>query len=300
MSKNKGEDEDEEEEKKHKIRKKEYKALKLPVQLYDFYDDLRKRYPEWGFSLASQLILHVLQQYSIERIEKNPGLAKFNQKVDYSSLEPKIESLIGLKPQDIDVLKMNIEKEVMIYAIWGCFFKKKILILIEKKIEHLKQILENFFEFIFLKTFDNNNILIRTNEDYKNNKNIDGDCITLTDREIKGKGKEIIKIDKLKIEGEIVKRFYKEGDSLTSLIELRDALKEIYTLSYKIYKFVEKHDKEIPLSLKDAILQIREIKPKISKDYIHFLINVARNYFNIEITLVKEKLADLLEEMWRQ
>lgn len=286
-----------EEQEKKSAPKKEYKSLKLSMPLYNFYDKLRQRYPEWGFSLATQLILHVLQRYAMEQIEKDHSLAKF-QKVEDISLETKIESIIGFKLHDLEGIKSNIEPEVIKYIIRSCFFKKKVLILIEQGITHLKNAIINFFDFIFHKTFIHN-IFILNKGDYEKNKVLYENYIILkTYKDKKEDWKNIFDTNDLNIEDGIVNKFYKEVDLLTGLIELRDKIREIYKVTHKLFEYNESLESPKPLSPKKVIKDLKESTSLDVKNNFNFLMEVTRNYFITDITSVPDKLAELLTEMW--
>lgn len=224
------------------------------------------------------------------------------QKLDalLEDIEPKTESFIGLKPQDIDVIeiKMNIKPEMILYALRGCLFKKKVLIIIEKELEYLKDTIFDFFDYIFQKSF-NTDILILIKEEYRKNKKIYGEFLVLEGKNIIGKTKKSINIKELKIEGEIVRDFYREVDSISGLKNLKDELRQIYALSHKLLEFYQKQGKQQPLQTRKAIRYLEDTHfIKIKRFYLQFLIKVIDNYFNTSIILVQDKLAEKIDHMW--
>lgn len=234
----------------------------------------------------------------IDKHLKVRGYQKLDALLD--DLEPKTEPLIELKPQDIEVLeiKMNLRPEMMIYVGRGCIIKKRILIVIENNLEFLKDTLYDFFEYIFQKSFDAH-ILIHTKEAYKNNKKHYSEYLVLEGRKIIGGMKKAANINELKMEEEIIKEFYKEGDSNLALKNLRDKLREIYTLSHKLLEYYEKQGINQPLQVKKATSYLEDTHfIKISKNYFKFLVEIVKNYFTTDIVLVQDKLAEKIDKMW--
>jgi len=178
------------------------------------------------------------------------------QKLDVllEDIEPKTEIITELKPQDIDTIeiKINIRPEILIYAIRGSINKKRILIVIENDLEFLKNTIFDFFDFIFHRSFDTH-LLIQTKEHYKNNKGHYSEYLVLEGKNISGKMKKALRLSDLKLEEEIIKDFYIEGDLVLGLISLREKIREIYTLSQKLLEYYNKQEQLQPLQTRKAI-----------------------------------------------
>jgi len=170
----------------------------------------------------------------VDKQFKVRGYQKLDALLD--DIESKSEPIIELTPDDIDVIgiKMNLKPEMIMYTLRGVFFKKKVLILIDKNLEYLNDNLSNYFEYIFQKSFDTN-ILIQSKGEYKRNKQFYSDYLILEGKDIIGKTKSSIKREELKIENELIINFFREGDSILGLKNLRDKLREIHALSYKLF-----------------------------------------------------------------
>ncbi|TFG26134.1 MAG: hypothetical protein EU532_10675, partial [Promethearchaeota archaeon] len=228
----------------------------------------------------------------IDKQLKVRGYQKLDVLLD--DIEPKTEILTELKPQDIDIIeiKMNIRPEILIYAIRGSINKKRILMVIDNDLEFLKNTLFDFFDFIFHRSFDVH-LLIQTKEHYKNNKGHYSEYLILEGKNVSGKMKKSLKLNELKLEEEIVKNFYIEGDSVSGLISLRDKIREIYTLSQKLLEYYNKHEKSQPLQTKKVIRFLEDTHfIKINKIYFKFLVEIVKNYFYTEIILVQDILAE--------
>ena len=217
------------------------------------------------------------------------------QKVDFKikGLELKEK----LKPHDIDVLnvKMNLKPEMLIQSINAFLFKKKLLLLISNNLE-LKKSLELFFRYLFQGSFKID-LSIQTRKEYKKNKNYYKDRVILG-KKIIGASKDYLN-NKLKREKEVISSFYKEADSLSSIINLRDKVREFYILSKKICQCFEKKGTPHYFNRKDVIRELENAcYIKIKKEYFFFLNNIVKNYFNVHILWLQDYIADKIEEMW--
>lgn len=234
----------------------------------------------------------------IDKHLKVRGYQKLDALLD--DIEPKTELTTELKPHDIDVfeIKMNLRPEIMIYVVRGSLLKKRILIVIENNLEFFKDTLFDFFDYIFQKSFDAH-VLIHTKKTYKVSKKHYSEYFVLERKGIIGGLKKSLNINELKIEQEIIKEFYRESDSNLGLKNLRDKLREIYTLCHKLLEFYKKQGINHPLQEKKAIRYLEDTHfIKISKGYFKFLVEIIKNYFDIEIMLVQDKLAEKIDNMW--
>ena len=268
------------------------KSINIPMRIVDDSKQLTSILIPIGRICEHTFIPFIDKHFKVRGYQKLDALLE--------DIEPKTESLIGLKPQDIDVIeiKMNIKPEMMLYALRGCLFKKKVLIIIEKELEYLKDTIFDFFDYIFQKSF-NTDILILIKEEYRKNKKIYGEFLVLEGKNIIGKTKKSINIKELKIEGEIVRDFYREVDSISGLKSLKDELRQIYALSHKLLEFYKKQGKQQPLQTRKAIRYLEDTHfIKIKRSYLQFLIRVIDNYFNTTIMLVQDKLAEKIDHMW--
>ena len=246
--------------------------------------------------LTSVLIpeFRVCNHAFVQFINKNFEVRGY-QKVDFKikGLELKEK----LKPQDIDVfsVKLNLKPEILSQLINAFLFKRKILLLISNNVE-LKNSLELFFRYLFQSSFKIN-LSIQTRKEYKKNKDYYKDHDILG-KKIIGASKDYLN-NKLKHEKEVISCFYKEVDSLSSIINLRDKLREFYILSKKICEYFKKKGTPQYFNRKDVIRELENAYYiKIKKDYFFFLNNIAKNYFNVQIMWLQDYIADKIEEMW--
>ena len=268
------------------------KSINIPMRIIDDSKQLTSILIPIGRICEHTFIPFIDKHFKVRGYQKLDALLE--------DIESKTESFIGLKPQDIDVIeiKMNIKPEMILYALRGCLFKKKVLIIIEKDLDYLRETIFDFFDYIFQKSF-NTDILILIKEEYRKNKKIYGEFLVLVGKNIIGKTKKSINIKELKIEGEIVRDFYREVDSISGLKNLKDELRQIYALSHKLLEFYQKQDKQQPLQTRKAIRYLEDTHfIKIKRFYLQFLIKVIDNYFNTSIILVQDKLAEKIDHMW--
>lgn len=267
------------------------------------YINIPKRIIEQAKQLTSILIPvgRICDHAFVPFIDKQFKVRGY-QKLDalLNDLESKIAPPIELKPESIDIIeiKMNIRPEMMIYAIQGTIFKKKVLIVIDKKLEYLKDTLFDFLDYIFQNSFDTN-IMIKSKEDFKRTKKLYNEYLVLEGKNIVGKEKINIDLKDLNIEEELIVDFYREGDSVSSLKNLKDKLRQLYALTQKLLGFYKKHCIQHPLIPKKAIRYLEDTHfIKVKKSYFQLLIKIINNYFNTKIVLVQDKTSEMLKQMW--
>ena len=268
------------------------KSINIPARIIDKSKQLTSILIPIGRICDHAFIPFVDKQFKVR------GYQKLDVLLD--DIESKSEPIIELTPDDIDVIgiRMNLKPEMIMYTLRGVFFKKKVLILIDKNLEYLKDNLSKYFEYIFQKSFDTD-ILIQSKGEYKINKRLYSDYLILEGKDIIGKTKSSIKREELKIENELIINFFREGDSILGLKDLRDKLREIHALSYKLFEFYNKQSRDQPLQIKKTMRYLEDTHfIRIRKDYFLLLIDVVRNYFNTNIQLVQEKIGNMIDQMW--
>ena len=268
------------------------KSINIPARIIDKSKQLTSILIPIGRICDHAFIPFVDKQFKVRGYQKLDALLE--------DIESKPEPIIGLTLDDIDVIgiKMNLKPNMIMYTLRGVFFKKKVLILIDKNIEYLKDNLSNYFEYIFQRSFDTD-ILIQLKGEYKKNKQFYSDYLILEGKDIIGKTKNSFKIESLKIESELIKDFYREGDSVLGLKNLGDKLREIHALSYKLFEFYNKQNKDQPLQIKKTMRYLEDTHfTRIRKDYFLLLIDVVKNYFDTNIQLVQEKIGNMIDQMW--
>ncbi len=232
-------------------------------------------------------------------IDKNFKVRGY-QKIDGSIDEfAGIVKNIEIKAKDIDIfgIKMNIRPEMIINSILSTFNKRKVLFLIENDTKYLVNNLDEFFNFIFGGSFISD-ILIETKEHYKKNKSKYEEYVVLAKNKVLGRYRKAYNI--IDTNNEIVKDFYRNADSTSSLRNLREKLREVYALSYKLKEYYKKQGESNPLHPKKVIRFLEDTHfLKIKKSYFQFLISIVKTYFDVEILFIHDIVSDKLSEMWR-
>ena len=192
---------------------------------------------------------------------------------------------------------MNIKKETMVNVLRGCFLKKKIVILLRKDISFLDENLLDFFYSILKNSFDIDIVAI-SQEDYKKSIEPYRDYLILSNGKIIGKYKYGLNDKKTDIENHLINEFYENPFLNKGLKRLKHKLQEVYELSMELCKYYKRNNK---ISRKEVVKYLEAVyfpKNKIKKDYLSFLLKIAREYFNTEIKFRQDTMGDLINSMW--
>jgi len=196
-----------------------------------------------------------------------------------------------------DLIRMNIKKETMVNALLGCFLKKKIVILLKKEISFLEENLLDFFDSILKNSFDIKVVAI-SQEEYKKSIENYRDYLVLSNGEVIGKYKYGFNDKKTDIENHLIKEFYENSFLNKGLKRLKRKLQEIYDLSEELCNY---YNMKNNISRKEVVKYLEAVyfpKNKIKKDYLSFLVRVAREYFNTEIKFKQDTMGELINNMW--
>lgn len=193
---------------------------------------------------------------------------------------------------DLSLIKLNLPVNLMTYVIKSIFLKKKILIISDDSFLNDK-ILE-FFVYITQNSF-NYNISFISAEDYKNKHKEFKDYMVFENNKIVNNVKKSINPKKLKMEKYIVHKFLSEIDFNSSLIMLKNELQKIYTLSNSIVNLIQNKKENEKINILKISKKLAEIyKIKIKNEYLEFLTEIVKNYFEIKIPSLSQSFHDLL------
>lgn len=196
-----------------------------------------------------------------------------------------------------DLIRMNIKKETVVNALQGCFLKKKIVILLRKEINYLEENLLDFFDSILKNSFDIEIVAI-SQEEYKKSIENYRDYLVLSNGEVIGKYKYGLNDKKTDIENHLIKEFYEDPFLNKGLKRLKHKLQEIYDLSKELCNYYKRNN---TISRKEVVKYLEAVyfpKNRIKKEYLSFLIKVAREYFNVEIKFRQDSMGELINSMW--
>ncbi|MFX0071527.1 MAG: hypothetical protein ACFFAO_10600 [Candidatus Hermodarchaeota archaeon] len=186
---------------------------------------------------------------------------------------------------DIDLIKLNLHAILITYILKAIFNNKKILLISDQKYLHNHII--HFCEYITKNSFKNT-ISILTEEDYKKVKKEYDDFIVLKGSNII-KNKKLIDVKKLKVEKQIVSRFFNETDLGYSYILLKNEVKKAYELSKGIIELIKNYKKTEKMGRKELIDLInKSYRTKISFQYLELLLDIIKNYFKFDISSISD------------
>ncbi len=188
---------------------------------------------------------------------------------------------------DIDLIKLNIPAMQLTYILKSIFSKQKIVIVLDY--EFLYDHILNFFKYITQGSFETD-ILIRTNEIYKKEKKKYKKSMVFQSYKILNNVKKTINPKNLAIEKQIVNRFFTQHESEYSYILLKNEIQKAYELSKKIVEFIKDcKEKNENVNILKIRLQVEKIYLiKISRLYLIFLINIAKNYYKVVVPSYSE------------
>ncbi|MBD3351827.1 MAG: hypothetical protein GF364_10110 [Candidatus Lokiarchaeota archaeon] len=182
---------------------------------------------------------------------------------------------------DIDLIKLNLSPNVFSFILKSIFSKQKIILISEKTF--LWDHLQKFFEYITQNNF-NVDIQFLTQEEFnKTKQELVRDYMVFNEYKIVNNLDNRIDPDKIKIEKQIINRFLSERRLSYSYLLLRNDINMAYDLSKKAMKIVEQHNKKNQIGKKALIDKIKkEFDFKISYDYLEFLLEIMKNYFQFD------------------
>lgn len=192
---------------------------------------------------------------------------------------------------NVDLIKMDFYPLTLTFIIRGGFFNKKILVLSEN--EFVNSYLKNFFEYIFQNSF-NLDLSLMSREKYKKNKKEYEDFLIIDNKKIIRDNDKILDVKKLKIERIIIQRFLSESIPNSSLLILKNEIYKTYIFSKTIVDFIKEFKGEELLS-KNILENLEEVhNVKIQIPYLDFLLEIVKNYFNVDVPKAS-KISDFLK-----
>ncbi|MFX1339185.1 MAG: hypothetical protein ACFFDK_11300 [Promethearchaeota archaeon] len=200
---------------------------------------------------------------------------------------------IGISRElDLSLIKLNLSPNLITYMIKSILMKKKILLISTESFMN-----PHILEFFKLITQDNFkfNISFESEEVFKNKSNEFKDYMVFQDNEIINNVNNSLNPKKLKVEKKIVQNFLSEADLNFSFIMLKNELHKAYLLANSLVEIIQKINdiKKLNYSKLGKNLEKNQ-KTKINNDYLEFLLNIVRNYFNVKVPSASESLMDLL------
>jgi hypothetical protein len=193
---------------------------------------------------------------------------------------------------NLDLIKLNLPAVLITYVIKSIFIKKKIVIIFEEKF--LYSHILNFFKYITQNTFEIE-ISIISEEDFKQNSKKYKDFMVYDGIEIVKNVKKSINPKKLAVEKQIVQNFFSELDMNSGLILLRNDIQKAYVISKSIVDIIKNQKKEEKINMLKISKELENIfQIKLSNKYLDFLIEIVKNYFEIDVPSISQSFLNSL------
>ncbi|MFX1444090.1 MAG: hypothetical protein ACFFHV_11795 [Promethearchaeota archaeon] len=206
-------------------------------------------------------------------------LIEIPEKVPFGKLEE--EKIPESEMINLNLIKLNLPAILITLVIKSIFLKKKIVLIFEE--EFLYNHILNFFNYITLDLFEID-ISIISNEQYKDNSKIYKDFMVFNGKEIVKNVNKSINLKKLAVEKQIVQNFFSEVDMESSLILLRNDIQKAYILSKAIVDIIKNQRKDEKINILKISKELEdEYQIKLSNKYLAFLIEIVKNYFDIDV-----------------
>lgn len=196
------------------------------------------------------------------------------------------------KLTDLSLIKLNLSANLMTYILKSILLKKDILLISNETF--MNPLILDFFKIITQDNFDFN-ISFMSEEDFKYISSEFTDFMVFEGSKIINNVNQSINPKKLKVEKKITHNFLSEIDFNSSLIMLKNELQKAYLLSNSIVEYVQKINNINKLNVSKLGKNLEKThKIKINNDYLEFLLDIVRNYFDVNIPSATESFYKLL------
>ena len=192
---------------------------------------------------------------------------------------------------DIDLIKLNITATLLSYILKSIFSNKKIILISEY--QFLKDHINNFFKYITKDSFKHK-ISIISRKSYKNNKKLYRDAMVFEGMKIINNVNDLINPKKLNVEKTIVNKFLTSKDLWYGNILLKNEILKAYKFAQSIIEFEKTLKQDEVLTSKRIINHFLEAyNTKIDINYLEWLLEIIKNYFDINLN-IKSEVFDFL------
>ncbi len=179
-----------------------------------------------------------------------------------------------------DLIKLNVPEKLMAMIFKAIFLGKKVILISEDQFLYNHVI--NFFSYA-LKDLFNIDLNIMSEASYKKIKNDYDNYLVFKKSNVLHDKNKIVDSKKLNIEKSITQKFFAEYDLTTGLIILRNEIQKAFEYSKTLAEFITGDQKKI-FTPKILINHITEMQgERIQKNYLKFLLEIAKYYFKAEI-----------------
>jgi len=231
-----------------------------------------------GFCCEHHFQVYLDKNFHIRGYQKVDILLDEIKLIDGLDFDDSKVSLLDEK--EIKLIKNLFPTIVYVYIFKAILLKKKIIV-ISEELDNLDiKLLDNFLDIITHNLF-NYNVKIINDKSFELNKLME-ETILIQDLKIKGIknfGKNI------KVINSIIAEFYEKKEN--TLPRLKKRFKLLYNeVNFIIDNFSKKEESVNKMEIKD-LLEKKYLK-NFNKDYFEFLLDIIKNYYNIEINMYSD------------
>jgi hypothetical protein len=182
---------------------------------------------------------------------------------------------------NLDLIKLNLPATLIANILKSIFYRKSVIIISED--QFINTHIFNFLKYITQNSFKIDINLISMDEYQSNRKNY-RKSIVLDGVNIINNVDKILDPKKMKVEKNIVQKFMLESNLSLSLILLKNEVQKIYKLSQEMVQIIKNREEGTKINTLKISKQLEtQYNIKISSEYLDFLTNVVKNYFEIDV-----------------
>ena len=211
-------------------------------------------------------------------------ITDFKIELPQIAIKKVVENLELPREENVDLylISINLSAIVLAYIIRSGFLKKKIVILNDLGL--LQQHLDQLLNYSFQQTFETDVTILNSGE-YKKNKKQYKDYLVVEKQRLINDKKKLMALSRIKIESSIIQKFLGEFDQTSGLIILKNEIWKAYKLSKDIVSILDKLTDDKKTGKQEILNQVQELNnTKISSEYFEFLLEIAENYFKVELS----------------
>ncbi|MGQ4874654.1 MAG: hypothetical protein ACP6IY_11350 [Promethearchaeia archaeon] len=187
---------------------------------------------------------------------------------------------VSIENIDLNLIKINLPIEMIIYILYAIFRKKKVLIISDQY--YLYDRIIYFFRYITENSFIPKISIKDTEKDIE--KQFKDYLILKGTKIIKYFYKNRLDLKKLKEEKKIVQKFFDTIDVKSALIILKNEIRKVYEIAKSIAEKIKQSEDKEHLRMKNLLEYIKnKYNFSISANYLDFILEIVKDYFDIEI-----------------
>jgi hypothetical protein len=203
------------------------------------------------------------------------------------------EELIEEQPPiDLSLMKINLSASLLIYLLKSILLKKRIVLI--SRDDFINSLIVGFLKSVTQGNFKFE-VLFLSEEDFEKGSDEFTDAMIFDGPRIINNVDDLIKPKKMKVEKNIVHNFLSEADFNSSTIMFRNELQKAFLLSNSILEIVKKMNNLNKFNISKVAKDLeKKYNVKINNEYMEFLVDIVRNYYEINLPSAAESFFKLL------